>query len=264
MKHPVLRLFIVGISILFMSACVSTYVPPTPSYKLSAGDKVGILISAKDNPTHTHVGTTIFHNFTSEYEFDWGIKQAIFEEFKNHIEGKSPYQVVNLEDYAVQQTDLAKFVEVKDKKWSFTQANNELRESLLQAGIKAVILIEETPTLAVLECSAYGCSEHYSQGYGLFTRSFLGMDRYMASTSFRVQIETLDEPIDIMLLDEFRETQHYMSKHPMLEGFTDPQDFKQLTEEEMEPVKVGIVGYFSNLASMLKGFLEGSATQTNS
>lgn len=264
MKQLVLRLFFVGLSILFMSACVSTYVPPTPNYKLTAGDKIGILINAKDNPTHTHVGTTIFHNFASEYEFNWGIKQAIFDEFKSRIEGMSPYQLVNLEDYAISKTDLTKFVEVKDKKWSFSQTNRELRETLLQAGIKAVIIIEEAPSLAVLECGAYGCSEHYSQGYRLFTRSFLGMDRYMAASSFRIQIETLDEPIDIMLLDEFRETQHYLSKHPMLEDFEDPEDFKKLTEAEMAPVKAGIVNYFSNLAIMLKDFLEGSSTQTNS
>lgn len=92
-----MRMLIVLALVSLGAGCASRYVPPTPAYKMKQNSKVGVLVLTKDTPTHTHVGTTIFNNFVKEYDFQWQLKQSIFEQFKNTIESNSEIQVVDLE-----------------------------------------------------------------------------------------------------------------------------------------------------------------------
>ena len=248
---------------LVLTGCATTYVPPTPTYQMQSDSKVGVLVVAKEKLTHTHVGTTIFNNFVKEYDNDWDIKNTIFAQIKNNIERNGKVQVVNLEEYGINDTDNLDFVHVENKQWAFNKANAALRNKLLEQGINAVVVVRESPSLAVMECSAYGCSEHYSAGYGLFTRSFLGLDRYMASISFRASVETLDKAIDFTLAKELRESQHFQQKHVLMDTFSDPKNFEAITAKEFEPVKQEITSYFAHFSTITNQFLQGSKAITN-
>ncbi len=249
-----LNLFILA---LLATGCASTYVPPTTGYKAPEKSKIGVLIVAKDNPSHTHVGTTIFNNFSKEYSYEWQFKETIFNLFEEKIEKGTSYDVVDISTL-ISENDTLNFVDVVNKEWVFNEKSTSTREKLTAEGITAVIIIKESPTLAAMECGMYGCSEHYSQGYGLFTRSFLGLDNYMASASFMISIETIDKPVDITRLENIKETQTYLAKNKPLEDFADPVDFENITEEELAPVKTALVEYFDNLAGMTREFLIGS------
>ena len=218
--------------------------------------KVGVLVSAKKFPTHTHIGTTKFNNFTKEYSYDWQLNNTLYSTFKKDIEQNSRFTAVDISSM-VDDAGALDFVMGEGNNGSFNDKQNTLRKSLLDKGIATVIIVEEAPTVAITECGTYGCSEHQSKGFGLFTRSFLGTDHYIASASFNVSIERLDEPVDILTLPVFTEFQDDALKNERVEDFTPPDNFDEITEQELAPIKNTIVNYFDRLATAVGKYLSG-------
>ncbi|MDW5284889.1 hypothetical protein R6Y90_07890 [Alteromonas macleodii] len=218
--------------------------------------KVGVLVSAKKFPTHTHIGTTKFNNFTKEYSYDWQLNNTLYSTFKKAIEQNSRFTTVDISSM-VDDAGALDFVMGEGNNGSFNDKQNTLRKSLLDKGIATVIIVEEAPTVAITECGTYGCSEHQSKGFGLFTRSFLGTDHYIASASFNVSIERLDEPVDILTLPVFTEFQDDALKNERVEDFTPPDNFDEITEQELAPIKNTIVNYFDRLATAVGKYLSG-------
>ncbi|WP_281715809.1 hypothetical protein [Alteromonas sp. CyTr2] len=222
--------------------------PPKP--------KVGVWVSAKKFPTHTHIGTTKFNNFTKEYSYDWQLNNTLYSTFKKAIEQNSRFTTVDISSM-VGDAGALDFVMGEGGNGSFNEKQNTLRKSLLDKGIATVIIVEEAPTVAITECGTYGCSEHQSKGFGLFTRSFLGTDHYIASASFNVSIERLDKPVDILTLPVFTEFQDDALKNERVEDFTPPDNFDEITEQELAPIKNTIVNYFDRLATAVGKYLSG-------
>ena len=222
--------------------------PPKP--------KVGVWISAKKFPTHTHIGTTKFNNFTKEYSYDWQLNNTLYSTFKKAIEQNSRFTAVDISSL-VDDAGALDFVMGEGNNGTFNDKQNTLRKSLLDKGIATVIIVEEAPTVAITECGTYGCSEHQSKGFGLFTRSFLGTDHYIASASFNVSIERLDKPVDILTLPVFTEFQDDALKNERVEDFTPPDNFDEITEQELAPIKNTIVNYFDRLATAVGKYLSG-------
>lgn len=218
--------------------------------------KVGVLVSAKKFPTHTHIGTTKFNNFTKEYSYDWQLNNTLYSTFKKAIEQNSRFTAVDISSL-VDDAGSLDFVMGEGNNGAFNDKQNTLRKSLLDKGIATVIIVEEAPTVAITECGTYGCSEHQSKGFGLFTRSFLGTDHYIASASFNVSIERLDKPVDILTLPVFTEFQDDALKNERVEDFTPPDNFDEITEQELAPIKNTIVNYFDRLATAVGKYLSG-------
>ena len=218
--------------------------------------KVGVLVSAKKFPTHTHIGTTKFNNFTKEYSYDWQLNNTLYSTFKKAIEQNGRFTAVDISSM-VDDAGALDFVMGEGNNGAFNDKQNTLRKSLLDKGIATVILVEEAPTVAITECGTYGCSEHQSKGFGLFTRSFLGTDHYIASASFNVSIERLDKPVDILTLPVFTEFQDDALKNERVEDFTPPDNFDEITEQELAPIKNTIVNYFDRLATAVGKYLSG-------
>ena len=218
--------------------------------------KVGVLVSAKKFPTHTHIGTTKFNNFTKEYSYDWQLNNTLYSTLKKAIEQNSRFTAVDISSM-VDDAGALDFVMGEGNNGAFNDKQNTLRKSLLDKGIATVIIVEEAPTVAITECGTYGCSEHQSKGFGLFTRSFLGTDHYIASASFNVSIERLDKPVDILTLPVFTEFQDDALKNERVEDFTPPDNFDEITEQELAPIKNTIVNYFDRLATAVGKYLSG-------
>lgn len=247
---------IVLVLALLMSACATVYVPPVPQYNTPAKGKIGVYIDTSDTIKHSHIGTTIFNNFNSEYEYDWRMEDTIFELVKQELaKSNSAIEVVNLKQLDGVKYDGLNLVGISGKTWAFSEGSEEMRKSLVDNGVYAVISISETPTLALLNCGQYGCSEFYSQGQGLFTRSFLGMDSYHASASYDINIELLTTPVDISMLEDVRELLSFQNKNPKISGFHAPADFKNITEQEMLPVKANIEAYLQTVTQTARPYL---------
>lgn len=186
------------------------------------------------------------------------MQASIYDLYKKEIEKLTGFEVVNLRDMSISSPLELNFVEITDKNWTSVKQNSELRESLRKQGIFAIVSVFELPTLANLECSQFGCANHYSQGYGLFTRSFLGMDRYIASASFEISAEIIQPLIDISVQEDMREILHFSSKNKEVSDFSDPKDFKNISEHELKPIKSEILVYMQSVARLTSKYLKGS------
>lgn len=242
---------------LLTSGCATRFVPPVDNVALPKTAKVGVFIDVGEHPTHTHIGTTIFNNHVKRYPYDWQLKQSLFDKIKTQIELQTGLEVVALNAPLVSDFAELDFVSVREKQWSYIERRTALRETLAEQGIQAIIALRETRTLAELNCSQYGCAEFYSEGVGLFTRSFFGMDRYYASSSFEISAEILNPAIDLGMLDALWDMTIYSGKNVLLDGFSDPADFKNITEQEMLPVKAGVMDYIHKLTSQIAQYLNG-------
>jgi len=249
-------LVIVIISLL--SGCASVYVPEIPAYQAPKNAKIGVMINLDEVIKHTHIGTTIFNNQVKDYDFSWSMEQAIFETIKTQIESNSPYQVVNLKELGYSNKTNLNFTSVVEKKWHENETNTELKKELLAQNIYSVINIKDTRSLVILACSQYGCTEFYSEGYGLFTKSFFGLDSYYASASFNINAEFLSPAHNITIMKDMRELVGWEKRSLYLDDFEDPKNFENITKEEMLPVKTKILEYFEKVGSTVLSHM-GSA-----
>jgi hypothetical protein len=94
---------------LLLSACATTYVPPTPSMNLPAKTKIGVLVVAGDNVNHSHIGTTVFNNFNTSYPFQWQMSNSIFDTLKAQLERPERFEVVDqMESDAIATSELCR------------------------------------------------------------------------------------------------------------------------------------------------------------
>jgi hypothetical protein len=248
----VIRLLLT-ICFLLLVGCSTVYVPPVDSSSLPKQGKVALIVNVSDKPKHTHAGTTVFNNFVKSYDYNWQLESFIVDEFTSKIERKTTLKVDRLPNKY-----FANYVEINNKQWVFNQESEELRQQLREQGYVAVVSIIEVPSLASLECSQFGCAEHYSAGYGLFTRSFLGLDRYIGSASFHISAEIIASPVDLSKIGELSELLAYDKKNSEIEHFEDPDNFENLTEEEMNLVKKHVYNYLSRVADKMGDYFSGS------
>ena len=247
-------LFVICVAMIF-GGCATLHVPDVPQYTIPANAKVGMLINVGDNPTHSHVGTTLLNNFSRKLPYDWNMKEAIFQAYKNQIESSTGLDVIDLHSYGIKTAAQLDFVDIKNKQWSVVEANSTLRNNLTEENIYAVITVTEKPTLAQLECGAGGCSERYVDGFGLFSRSFLGIQNFTATAGFEVTAEVINPPVELSAQQTLRDLAHYQKKSRIMRGFK-PRDLKNITDQELAPVKAHILEYIQTVAAATSDFLK--------
>jgi len=247
------KLLIGFIGFFFLAGCVK--IPEVPKYTIETGDKIGYLIDVDTYPTHTHIGTTIFNNFTKKYKYNWKMKQYITSHMQNRLSSRKKLQFINLSKYHITSKDLNELIVNENEKWIINPKKENIYQKLRNLGIKAIVHIKEDAKLALLECGAFGCTEHYAKGYGLFTRSMLGMDNFYAATSFHTSVLLL-HPIG-NLQKEFTEpygqpmaiirSPFGLTEAAKKSGFILPKDFKNITNTEMKPIEIIVKQYIDNV-----------------
>lgn len=239
---------------IIVSGCASLHVPEVPPHAVPANASVGLLIDVGDNPTHAHVGTTIFNNFIKKYPYNWNMKEAIFQTYKEVIESTTNLKVINLDSYGVKSASQLDFVDVKDKQWSVVEANSQLRNKLTENNLYAIITVTEKPTLARLECGAGGCNERYIDGFGLFSRGFLGITNYSATAAFDITAEIINPPVELSSQQSLRNLAHFERKTKIISGFK-PEDINNISNEELAPFRQHILKYVATVAEATTEFL---------
>lgn len=136
-----------------------------------------------------------------------------------------------------------------------------VREELIKNGVVAVVQIVENRTLVDMECSNIGCIDRYTDGHGLYTRSLFGFTKYKAAPSFDIEIELLNPVVDIARTKALKDLSS--SWGLQLKSFKKPKDFKNLSEEEFEPVKNKILSQMKELSRLLVDFFNGRLIEKN-
>lgn len=250
-----LKAVFVCLIMLLLNGCVGIKVPDVPDYSFMPTDKIGLIVFANSSgPTHTHVGTTIFNNYTNNYNIDWDIQAAITEHFIEGVEHIAPIEVVNLSQQMDRYSGL---VTITDDKWQLSLIKQAEVNQLLDDGIKAVVSITEIPKVLVAsECSAFGCTERYANGYGLFSRGMIGFDTFMKVNSFAVNVELLEPPADLARAGLFKE--YNDNKISPIDGDDEPQKNSDIQPDEWAFVKTLILEDFTHLGESVGNQLLGN------
>ena len=236
--------------VLLVSGCVSA--PPLPRIAASRGDRIGVLVEAGDNLTHTHIGTTMMNNFEKEYRYDFHLHQDITRIIEQTV-GNAGFVDVDLRAEGFSYKDLVGLVQAKDGQWRITPGKEALARRLhQQLGLKALIVLKEDTVLVDLECAGGPCAERYAKHAGLYSRSLLVFTQYRAVAAYRWNVYVLDPVADVALSDPIRSKLRIPAVP--LAGFKDPADFNNVTEAEFGPVREAILRFTQNIA--------GSAVET--
>jgi len=230
---------IILIATSFIAGCATA--PPLPKIESSRGDRIGLLVEAGDSPSHMHIGTTIFNNFTKKYPYNWNLSADITRTIEQSVRGAG-FTVVDLRQEGINYAEISDLIQPSGEKWQIAFGKEEIIYRLReQLQLKALLVVKETRVMAALECMGGPCSERYADSSGLYTRSFLNLTSYNAVAAYQWNVFVLDPVADAAKVDPLSS----MLRIPaiFLSGFKDPADFKNLTETEFAPVRKAILRF---------------------
>lgn len=235
------------------------FVPPETASTLQGGSRVGVLIGADDTPTHSHIGTTVFNNFEKPYPGQWAIGAKLRTAMTEALRGRG-FEVVDLAASGFRPEEVTGLVVSKSRAWTIEPAKQATQSRLRQLGLQAVIVTTPLERHVVnLECSQFGCVERHAEGMGLYTRSFLGIDRYAAVPGFDFHVYVLDAPADLASYGQLRSYSTIAGRIINLTDYASPADHKNLTEAELAPVRTAIEQRIAELSAAAASALNPNA-----
>lgn len=219
--------------------------PPIPQFETKRGDRVGIYVDIGEGPTHTHIGTTIFNNFSKRYPYAWNLETILADSLKTSL-NQAGISVVDLKAEGFRYSDLAGLIEPGEKQWVWAPGTESTKNRLRnEKNLKAVIVVKENRVLAALECGGGPCNERYADSPGLYTRSMLVLTVYNAVAAYSWDVYLLDPTANLAYLDSIHSKMRIPSVR--LTGYDSPADFKNLSEAEFKPVRDALVKFSDSL-----------------
>jgi hypothetical protein len=239
--------------LLALAGC-ATRAPPLPPLHDTAGDRVGVLVELPETPLHTHIGTTVFNNFEKNYPYRWQLAADLRTAIEREL-AHAGFEPVDLAAAGVSATQLQGLVEVRDGAWALgTDTAAFARDLARDRKLKAVVLVRDEAVMAMMQCSGGPCSFFTARAPGLFTRSFLGLNTYLAVAALHWNAYHLDPPADLAavgpLAERLRRPVTRLSDYQ-------PAELGSLTEADFVPVHDAIVQFAAGIASELAAELHG-------
>lgn len=239
-----MRHFMIFILAALLLGCASK--PPLPQIESKIGDRVGVLFDIGENPTHTHVGTTIANNFTKKYPYKWNLSSGVVSAVIKTLENAG-FTVINLNNEGIAYSDLVGLMVAEGRTWKIPpEKESTMRRLTEHLNLKGVVALKDARVLLALECLS-GCTERYADGPGIYTRTFFWPTRYKAAAAFDWQIYSLNPPTNLVRSNALQKFLQYPIA-PMAE-FTDPVDFDNITEAEFFQVRYAIIKFSENVAN---------------
>ncbi|QSI32326.1 hypothetical protein GNX71_23145 [Variovorax sp. RKNM96] len=226
-----------------LAGCTTTPAVSPNAGKLAKGSKIGLLVYMPAPAQHMHVGTTVFNNFSTPYQFPWNPTVRTYEVFQSDLE-KAGFQVVKLTSYAT--TSVNALAIEKDGRWIANPRQEWSARKLKEEQISAVVVVEGKRTLARLECTGGPCGESYMENSGLFTRSMLGFTRYFSVSAMEAKVFILENPLEITAYEPMKTIQR--NRVRQLNDFAEPRDFQRLTNTEFSPVVSSVDAHIKSLS----------------
>lgn len=199
-------------------------------------------------PVHTHIGTTVFNNFTKKYPHDWQLNQQVAETVKGALT-RSGFTPVDLQKEGVSFVDVAGLLQQTESGWKLGAGKemtfNQMRERLQ---LKAVVALKESRVRAFMECGGGPCVDRMVEGSGLYSRSMLGMTNYLGVAAYKWNVYALDPLADLTTTASLRNA--LATPSFPIAGFKKPADFYNISAQEFAPVKDAVLK-----------FVDGSVTE---
>ncbi len=215
--------------------------PKPPQFSLDSDARVGVFVEIKGKPTHSHIGTTAFSNYVQEYPLEWNIQTKAVDSLKEKFKGAG-FQYVDLNEAGFDRNQLSHILVIKDGATLISPGKEEIINKLRnEMKLSAVVFFADIGRHVVaMECGGFGCTDQYADGYGLYSRSFLGINYFNAIPGFSIVVDIMNPPAIVSYSGAMEEYSKFKSGMIPLENFRDPKDFKSISAEEWLPVREAI------------------------
>jgi hypothetical protein len=172
----------------------------------------------EEHVTHTHIGTTVFANYQDTYDVDWKVPESIQTELIEQL------KEIGFEAVIIQPTP--NILENKDKivavPWDIS-LNKKLVKDFEEVGVKdnvdLIFVISTSPEADYIDQTGWSL-----EGYGFYSRSFLGITKVFAYSQIRIDAVWTHPP-----------SITGMSKH-LLRGFEVPNNIRSSFTEDLRNI----------------------------
>lgn len=227
-----LRAILVSFCITLLTGCASAPTPPAMNFH--EGGRIGLYIDVSETIKHKHVGTTIFNNNEKIYPVQWDFANSIQHIVSSSLQ-KNGYEVVIIPKGSIAVNSESRMIEYQKESWIVPPSGKKLFETLRNdMKLDAMFIFQKGNTLVNLECGSGGCSPHYMDAPGLYSRSMFGLAYYLGSWGFDWYTYSLNPPADLTKTApydfHFTQTSTPLSRNP---GFEEPKEITELSAEEL-------------------------------
>ncbi|MGY6555449.1 MAG: hypothetical protein ACXIUM_13110 [Wenzhouxiangella sp.] len=234
------RLFSIILLLAVLSGCASNF--PKPDFTIADSARIGYFVELDRHPVHSHVGTTVFNNFTTTYEDeDWPLaelaRQTLVDQLS--LEGMIP---VDLAGLGFELSDFNGLVRRNGQQWQAGPGKEETLNRLkLEQQLAAIVVVRPLGRHVVsLECSNLGCNNRWADGMGLFTRGFMGLLSFEAVPGMDLSIVVFDPLFDLALHRPLLDYRTVNGNSVALRQVPRPDEFRELQTEDLLPVRAAI------------------------
>lgn len=242
-------------SVLYLAGCVTA--PPLPDFDPGQIENVGVHISSIGDPTHTHIGTTVFNNFEVPYEQDWVLAEEFGAVIGAALEAKG-LNAVELSEIGLTAEDVEDSITRSGMGWQ--AAKPDMLAKLERAGLSAVVMVQPMEhLLAMQNCTMYGCADHFARGYGIFSRGVFGNVNYFTAFAFDVTATLVQPP---SLITQSAPLQHLRSFKNKSRPWSHapPADLQNLGDAEWEHLREDMIEQMNEFAEAIASVLAGEKT----
>lgn len=197
---------------------------------------------------HTHIGTTVFNNFSKSYPYRWGLDSAVAQELTQSLTGAG-FEVVDLEKEGVRFSDVSPLAEAEGGTWRIVPGKESRVPDWKRQGLRAIVVVKEGEVMADIECLGGPCSERDMYASGLFTRSFFGATRYKAVAAFQLNLVLLDPVADLAKAGALNELMMFPAV-PMSRDFS-LENFSQASEADLAPVRAAVLAFSKKMGDAI-------------
>jgi hypothetical protein len=231
-----------------LTGCAAFKPPERSSSAVMTAGKLGYVAEFTSVPTHTHLGTTIFNNFTTQYDRHWDLEAVFVTALERELDSKG-IELVLLETSDLPSLPFGIF-EIVDDRWAYREGAEPVVQRLTtEFGLAGLLQLHALDRILVaLECSNFGCNERFAEGMGLFTRGVFGLHHYFAVPAVAFRLEIFNPGYELSRYEPLVEFRTIDGGRVHLKEIDKADDIKALGDEQLIAVREAIEQYLEELA----------------
>ncbi|MFN2334804.1 MAG: hypothetical protein ABR550_10310 [Wenzhouxiangellaceae bacterium] len=212
--------------------------------------RVGVLVQTPTQGVHTHVGTTVFNNFTREYPFELNLAQEFQSDLSERLVSAG-LEPVLIDDATLAGID-KHVVGLRDDEWAIVDQVEAIGDVQAQHRLDALVRVWPLGRHVVAtECSNLGCTDRYADGAGLYTRGLLVMLQSMAVPGVDFEVILFDPLLKVSSYEPLRNIEGFGRGATLIDDFKRPEDLKSLNDAELQAVREAIAARMKALAEAI-------------
>lgn len=241
------RGWMVASALVLFGGCAT--VPEAPPIMVESGMRIGIWVDTGGALTHSHIGTTVFNNFTRAYPEHWDTSPILQEKMEETLRARE-FEVVDLRALGFSGKELAGLIRAQGDSWAIDPQRRAVFQRLYQELNLAAVVYAYNPGAypALTEFTMDGPVPRFAVGPGLHTRGVFGFKAtYHAVPGALFEVSWMNPPARLDFSGAMANYAEAQGRSSLMYG-EDMDKVRQMTDAEWIPVKQAITSWLRTAA----------------